>query len=55
MKDEKVCISCGSVLLGQGTAIFQCPGCGEVKIGRCKKCRDQSVGYTCPKCGFRGP
>ena len=49
------CISCGINLTGKNSTVFKCPECGEVKIGRCFQCRDQSVTYECPKCGMRGP
>lgn len=53
--ESNICASCGSVLLGHGTTVFTCPSCGEAKIGRCEKCRDQSVAYKCPGCSFQGP
>jgi predicted RNA-binding Zn-ribbon protein involved in translation (DUF1610 family) len=34
---------------------FPCPKCGRSVIGRCKRCRDQGVKYTCQECGFTGP
>jgi len=52
---EKRCISCGIVLHGHGATSFLCPECGKVEIGRCARCRDQSVLYKCPSCGFQGP
>lgn len=55
MKKEKICSSCGIRLVERGFTYFKCPMCGEVEIGRCAKCRDQSVAYSCPKCGFTGP
>ena len=54
MKQAEKCISCGKGLLAQGSATFQCPTCEE-PIGRCTSCREQSVKYTCKKCGFIGP
>ena len=33
---------------------FACPACG-VEITRCYRCREQSIPYVCPKCGFGGP
>ena len=56
MENEKICSSCG-VRLGKndGMTFFKCPNCGEVEIGRCPQCRDQSITYTCQKCGFSGP
>lgn len=55
MKQEKICSSCGIRLVGKGITYFKCPMCGGTEIGRCAKCRDQSVPYICPKCGFTGP
>jgi len=55
MANDKICSSCGKRLLGHGNTFFQCPNCGAAEIGRCAQCRDQSVAYTCPKCGFLGP
>ena len=49
------CASCGRALRGAGATQFPCPSCGETAIGRCSRCRDQSVLYRCPKCGFEGP
>jgi len=49
------CTSCGRAVPAAGATQFPCPACGEVEIGRCARCRDQSVGYRCPKCGFEGP
>jgi predicted RNA-binding Zn-ribbon protein involved in translation (DUF1610 family) len=49
------CTSSGVALGGRGTTTFLCPDCGIATIGRCVRCRDQSVLYTCPKCGFQGP
>ena len=49
------CSSCGTRLLGRGCTTFPCPSCDEGKIGRCAQCRDQSVLYTCKKCGYEGP
>ncbi|HWR26890.1 MAG TPA: zinc finger domain-containing protein [Candidatus Thermoplasmatota archaeon] len=54
MKKADRCISCGKGLLEQGSTTFQCPTC-DTMIGRCANCREQSVDYLCPKCGFRGP
>jgi len=56
MESEKICSSCG-VRLGKndGMTFFKCPECGVVEIGRCPQCRDQSITYTCTKCGFTGP
>ncbi|MGD0056317.1 MAG: zinc finger domain-containing protein [Methanomassiliicoccales archaeon] len=55
MESEKVCNSCGIRLISKGITFFSCPMCGESQIGRCTNCRDQSVPYVCPKCGFGGP
>ncbi|TLZ86638.1 MAG: DUF1610 domain-containing protein [Methanobacteriota archaeon] len=52
---ESRCTSCGAVLSGKGTTLFPCPSCGQAKIGRCARCRDQSVSYRCPACSFTGP
>jgi len=55
MEKEKICRSCGVRLVGKSTTFFPCPMCGQTEIGRCSNCRDQSVKYTCSKCGFCGP
>lgn len=52
---EKICTSCGVRLVGRTETTFLCPSCGQVQIGRCMNCRDQSVKYKCPACGFVGP
>ena len=49
------CNSCGVTLSKKGDVTFRCPNCGKVLIGRCVTCRDQSVEYVCPECGFVGP
>ncbi|HYB63442.1 MAG TPA: zinc finger domain-containing protein [Thermoplasmata archaeon] len=49
------CASCGRSLRGAGATQFLCPNCGEAAIGRCSRCRDQSVTFRCPKCAFEGP
>jgi len=54
MKKAEKCITCGKGLLGRGSTTFQCPTC-DVIIGRCNSCREQSIEYVCPKCGFKGP
>jgi predicted RNA-binding Zn-ribbon protein involved in translation (DUF1610 family) len=46
------CISCGKKDFN-GIS-FPCPKC-KTKLTRCQKCRDLSIDYTCPKCGFVGP
>jgi hypothetical protein len=55
MKDEVACSSCGIRLIGNKDTKFTCPDCGAVTMGRCEQCRDQSIVYKCPKCGFAGP
>ena len=55
VKNVKKCISCGIPLIDCKSVVFSCPGCGEEDIGRCPRCRDQSVTYTCEGCGFQGP
>ncbi|MCK4758347.1 MAG: DUF1610 domain-containing protein [Thermoplasmata archaeon] len=55
MDEDVVCTSCKIPLTERGSAIFNCPSCGKNTIGRCKSCRDQSVEYQCPECGFTGP
>jgi len=54
MKQADKCISCGKGLVEQGSATFPCPMCDGI-IGRCSGCREQSVKYSCQKCGFTGP
>ncbi|MCI4369103.1 MAG: zinc finger domain-containing protein [Thermoplasmata archaeon] len=49
------CTSCGLALSARGATHFQCPDCGEATLGRCPRCRDQSVTFRCPNCGFEGP
>jgi Zn-ribbon RNA-binding protein len=49
------CRSCGRALPAPGGTQFPCPQCGTETIGRCARCRDQSVTYHCSKCGFEGP
>ncbi|TET89120.1 MAG: DUF1610 domain-containing protein [Methanomassiliicoccales archaeon] len=53
--EEQRCSSCGAILFGEGNVLFKCPSCGESVIGRCAKCRNQSVPYSCKACGFEGP
>ncbi len=54
-QQELRCTSCGRAVPAPGATQFLCPNCAEVTIGRCARCRDQSVVYHCPKCGFEGP
>lgn len=49
------CTSSGHPIPAKGATQFLCPNCFGVTIGRCAFCRDQSVPYRCPKCGFEGP
>ncbi|HTT34530.1 MAG TPA: zinc finger domain-containing protein [Thermoplasmata archaeon] len=49
------CSSCGLALSARGATHFPCPDCGATTIGRCPRCRDQSVLYKCRQCGFEGP
>jgi predicted RNA-binding Zn-ribbon protein involved in translation (DUF1610 family) len=55
MAKAESCSSCGVRLVESGSTTFSCPQCGEIVLGRCKQCRDQSVTYMCTKCGFSGP
>ncbi len=55
MSDDIVCTSCGIPLTETGSTMFKCPSCGKSTVGRCYNCRDQSVKYHCPDCGFEGP
>ncbi|QSZ67402.1 DUF1610 domain-containing protein [Methanofollis aquaemaris] len=48
------CTSCNAPLAEGGATKFACPKCGN-EIRRCPQCREQSIGYTCTKCGFQGP
>ena len=51
-----VCISCGkNITPGEKHSKFKCPGCNEVVIVRCSKCKLFSSIYKCPKCGYEGP
>lgn len=52
---ELRCTSCGRAVPAKGATLFPCPSCGQVTIGRDARCRDQSVLYVCPSCGFNGP
>jgi len=49
------CSSCGVALSQQGSTSFPCPECAAATIGRCPRCRDQSVHYHCSHCTFEGP
>ena len=53
-KVELRCTSCGRPVPSKGATQFPCPSCGEATIARDARCRDQSVPYVCPKCGFVG-
>ncbi|HEV2231714.1 MAG TPA: zinc finger domain-containing protein [Thermoplasmata archaeon] len=55
MQADRRCTSCGRAIAGHGSTHFPCPQCGDSVLGRCANCRDQSVLYRCPKCGFEGP
>jgi predicted RNA-binding Zn-ribbon protein involved in translation (DUF1610 family) len=55
MVKEFACASCGIRLSDKNTTVFKCPNCGNYDIGRCGRCRDQSVPYKCPECGYAGP
>ncbi len=55
MATNRRCTSCGLALTARGATSFPCPDCGDAGLGRCPRCRDQSVVYRCPKCGFEGP
>jgi len=55
MDKEYACASCGTRLTGKGDVVFSCPGCGAKMLGRCAQCRDQSVEFACPDCGYAGP
>ena len=48
------CTSCNATLAEEGSTRFPCPVCGQ-RINRCYRCREQSIAYTCSKCGFQGP
>lgn len=52
---DSKCVTCGRPLTERGSVLFPCPSCGSHTIGRCVRCRDQSVSYACPTCGFQGP
>src|SRR5690606_36587460 len=48
------CTSCNAPLAEEGAAEYGYPTCGY-EIRRCVRCREQSIPYRCPKCGFGGP
>ncbi len=48
------CTSCSAPLAQRGATEFGCPKCGH-EIRRCFRCREQSIPYICPQCGFSGP
>lgn len=50
----KKCTSCNAPLAEVGGTSFGCPQC-EYEIKRCERCREQSIAYMCPQCGFQGP
>ena len=51
---QENCTSCNGPMAEQGSTVFGCPACGA-SISRCYRCREQSVEFVCPTCGFRGP
>jgi len=54
--EKMYCISCKkSITNSEGAAKFNCPGCGNQPIIRCKHCREIASKYTCPGCNFTGP
>ncbi|MFP3300460.1 MAG: zinc finger domain-containing protein [Thermoplasmatales archaeon] len=55
MEYPEYCSSCGIGLEGRGATFFLCPNCGQETIARCDSCRELSIAYECPKCGFKGP
>ncbi|HQD25714.1 MULTISPECIES: zinc finger domain-containing protein [Methanoculleus] len=54
MTAKERCTSCNATLAVEGSTGFPCPVCANT-IYRCYRCREQSIAYTCPKCGFQGP
>jgi len=56
-KDKVInCTSCKVEVANlNGSVIFDCPNCGKIKIVRCVDCRNKSIKYKCPECGFEGP
>jgi len=48
------CTSCNGELAETGATRFKCPVCSN-EVRRCYQCREQSIGYVCSQCGFRGP
>ena len=56
MADDLKCTTCNVNLISEDKFVkFLCPGCAEVEIMRCEKCRRASNMFKCPKCGFEGP
>ena len=51
------CASCGVPLATKGHVKFNCPECSTEIIGRCRRCRINSVPYKCKNidCNFEGP
>jgi len=50
------CTSCNKPISPrERTVRFNCPGCGEIIITRCQKCRKFSRPYKCVNCGQEGP
>jgi len=50
------CTSCGANLEAEKIkAEFDCPSCGEIRIGRCERCKKMSRPYVCSGCSFEGP
>lgn len=51
-----ICSSCGRLISPYEKGVkFYCPNCGAVLLWRCRKCRELSLPYRCPNCGFEGP
>ena len=49
------CNRCGEDFENFFNGYNWCPNCGKVEIIRCKKCRVESIPYTCSECDFEGP
>jgi Zn-ribbon RNA-binding protein len=50
------CTSCNTHISASDNFVkFKCPSCNEQLIVRCGICRNNTVKYTCKKCGFAGP